>query len=176
MFAYNLGFYLEEYAGNNGELPPRQRRTRNTVYFATIEKGNSLINSLIEYRRLSEIGLVIVDELHMLGDRSRGIVLESLLTKLMYVNDNIQIVGMSATIGNLSDISKFLKAEVYENQKRPVKLLEFIKVGADIFSVDRRENKLFLPIKASFKVCLKIISDLFMKLINFSHIFRVLLP
>lgn len=48
----------------------------------------------------------------------------------------IQIVGMSATIGNLSEISQFLNADVYTRGFRPVELKEYIKCGRDILQIN----------------------------------------
>ncbi|TMW42120.1 hypothetical protein DOY81_012796, partial [Sarcophaga bullata] len=66
----------------------------------------------------------------------RGAYLEALLTKILYINANIQIVGMSATIGNLSEISEFLNADVYTRGFRPVELKEYIKCGRDILEIN----------------------------------------
>lgn len=59
---FYLGFHLEEYAANKGRYPPLKRRMRRSLYICTIEKANSLINSLIENNRMAELGIIVVDE------------------------------------------------------------------------------------------------------------------
>lgn len=81
-FAVALEFLVEEYAAGKGNYPPRQRRRKNSVFICTIEKALGLMNSLIENDRTDEIGLIVIDELHLLGDGSRGACLETLLTKI----------------------------------------------------------------------------------------------
>ncbi|XP_013106614.2 helicase POLQ-like [Stomoxys calcitrans] len=135
-FAINLDFIVEEYTAGKGRCPPVARRKRKSIFIASIEKGSVLFDSLIEAQRANEIGLVVVDELHLIGERGRGATLEAFLTKIMYLNAKIQIVGMSATIGNLSEISQFLKADVYTRGFRPVELKEYIKCGKDILQIN----------------------------------------
>ena len=75
---------------------------------ATIEKANSLVNRLMEEGQLDMIGCVVLDKLHMLGDQSRGYLLELWLTKILYVSGSaVQIIGMSATLPNLNDLSSW---------------------------------------------------------------------
>ncbi|KAI5643584.1 DEAD/DEAH box helicase domain-containing protein [Phthorimaea operculella] len=128
-FAVKLDFLVEEYAAGKGHIPPKKRRNKNSIFVATIEKGLALVRSLIEENRLDELGLVVVDELHLIGEPGRGATLETLLSTILFSNKNIQIVGMSATIGNLPELASFLKAEVFQREFRPVELTEYVKLG-----------------------------------------------
>ncbi|KAI0207281.1 Helicase POLQ-like [Lamellibrachia satsuma] len=134
-FGLALDFLVEEYAGSKGQMPPRRRR-KNCLYVATIEKANSLISSLIEDGRIDSVGLLVVDELHMLGEGgSRGAVLEMSLVKVMHASADTQVIGMSATLSNISDLQTFLNADVYRNDFRPVALQEFVKFDDNIYQV-----------------------------------------
>ncbi|XP_043519915.1 DNA polymerase theta [Frieseomelitta varia] len=130
--------------GFMGGVVPSGGFAATHIAIATIEKANSLVNHLMEENELINLGAVIIDELHLVGDPNRGYLLELLLTKLKYMtfrneNINIQLIGMSATLPNLSILAKWLEAELYKTEFRPVPLNEQCKIGKNIY-----DNKLCL--------------------------------
>ncbi|XP_074565054.1 helicase and polymerase-containing protein TEBICHI [Curcuma longa] len=124
-----FGKHVRSFYGNQGggALPKD-----TSVAVCTIEKANSLINRLLEESRLSELGIIVIDELHMVADQHHGYLLELLLTKLRYAAGEgstdlssgersggssgeggsahgLQIVGMSATMPNVAAVADWLQ-------------------------------------------------------------------
>lgn len=56
--------------------------------------------------------------------------------------EDIQIVGMSATIGNIDELATFLKAYVFKKNFRPVELKEYIKLKDTIYKIDWTANSI----------------------------------
>jgi len=67
---------------------------------------NETMDAMMTFQKswIYEIGLVVSDEIHLIGDSGRGPTLEMILTRLKtgYVGKKPQIVGLSATISNSS--------------------------------------------------------------------------
>ena len=73
------------------------------IAVCTIEKANSLLNRLLEENKvLSSLGIVVVDEMHMIGDPHRGYLLELFLTKIRYIAG---CDGKTETIGNEGNLA-----------------------------------------------------------------------
>ncbi|XP_009293682.1 DNA polymerase theta [Danio rerio] len=128
------------------------------VAVCTIEKANGLVNRLIEEDKLDLLGTVVVDELHMVGDSGRGYLLELLLTKIRYIaqktatrnsgqstSTGVQIIGMSATLPNLDLLARWLSAELYSTNYRPVPLMEWVKIGTNIYDGSLNLVRQFTP-------------------------------
>ena len=59
----------------------------------------------------------------MLSDDNRGFILEVILSKIKYsMKEKTQIIGMSATLPNISDLATWLGAALYTTTYRPVNL------------------------------------------------------
>ena len=95
----------------------------------TTEKLDSLIRHRVAW--LSEIKLVVIDEIHLLNDASRGPTLEVIIT-LLKLLISPQIIGLSATIGNPQILAKWLEATLVEDSWRPVELHKGIATSGDV--------------------------------------------
>jgi helicase len=85
----------------------------------TSEKLDSLLRHKVSW--LQEVKTVVVDEIHLLNDATRGPTLEIILT-LLKTLINPQIIGLSATIGNPEELAAWLEAELVQDDWRPVEL------------------------------------------------------
>ena len=95
---------------------------KSDILILTNERMDSLIRHGPEW--IDDIGLVIADEVHLIGDQDRGPTLEMILTKMKKLESTPQIVGLSATITNADEISEWLDSTLVENDWRPVPLSE----------------------------------------------------
>ncbi|KAF5858045.1 hypothetical protein ETB97_004942 [Aspergillus alliaceus] len=96
------------------------------IAVCTIEKANSLINTSIEECSIGNLGIVILDELHMLDDEHRGYLLELMVTKLLLLQQDIQIIGMSATLSNTELLAEWMNAHYYISTYRPIPIDEYL--------------------------------------------------
>ena len=87
---------------------------------------NEKLDSLIRHRApwLYDVGLVVADEVHLLGDGHRGPTLEVVLTRLMAMKSGLRLLALSATIPNAGEIAEWLGARLIESDWRPVPLRE----------------------------------------------------
>jgi helicase len=92
------------------------------IIILTNEKLDSLLRQGVTW--LTNVGLFISDEIHLIGDADRGPVLEMVLTKIKKFYYSSQIVGLSATVTNSADISDWLECKLIESTWRPTRLIE----------------------------------------------------
>ena len=95
----------------------------------TYEKLNSIM--VRNPQLVRNIGVLIIDELQIISDPSRGPSLEIILTKIMSENNAVQIIGLSATIPNADDLAKWLDAKLVTSDKRLVELREGVINAGD---------------------------------------------
>ena len=94
------------------------------IIIVTPEKLDSLIRHNKNF--IDDVGLLIVDEIHLLNDEKRGPTLEIILTIFKSRYSSVRIIGLSATIGNTEELSNWLEAILIEDDWRPVKLEQHV--------------------------------------------------
>jgi len=86
------------------------------------EKFNQLLIKNLDI--LSQVNLIVLDELQMIADPSRGAVLELALTKIKSSKYSPQILGLSAVLKDADQLSSWLGCELLLEKSRLVELLQ----------------------------------------------------
>ena len=122
---------------STGDLESKGRNlAKYDIVVCTSEKADSLLRHNADW--IYDVKIVVADEIHLLNDLSRGPTLEVILARFRLMQD-IQIIGLSATIKNAWEIAKWLDAELIESEWRPVPLKEGILFGRKIYFSDGSE-------------------------------------
>ncbi len=97
---------------------------RYDIIVSTNEKADSLLRHKAPW--MSELTLVVADEIHLLTEHQRGPTLEVVLTRLTEINAKIQVLALSATVSNAGEVGEWLHAGSVTTDWRPVPLREGI--------------------------------------------------
>ncbi len=106
------------------------------IVITTSEKMDSLLRHRVLW--VNSVATVVIDEVHMLNDISRGPTLEILMTKLLHLNS--QFICLSATIKNAGEIAEWINADLVESDYRPVQLKEGVFYDNNIFFENEKEE------------------------------------
>ena len=110
---------------------------KHDIIVATSEKTDSLLRNRTPW--LSQVTCMVLDEVHLIGSDNRGATLEMVITKLRYANPQMQIIGLSATIGNPDQLAEWLGADLVTSSWRPVDLRQGVYYDGKIhFSETKR--------------------------------------
>ncbi len=107
------------------------------ILVMTNEKMDSIIRHGSDW--VDSIGMVIVDEIHLIGDQDRGPTLEMILTKLKFFEKRPQIIALSATISNAKELADWLDCTLVQNDWRPVPLYEGVFDGGNVIMQDGKQ-------------------------------------
>ena len=105
----------------------------------TAEKLDSLIRHHSPW--LSHVSCVIIDEIHLLNDVERGPTLEILITVLKKLLKNVQLIGLSATIGNPLELATWLEATLIQDNWRPVPLKKGTLFGNELQFIEENTQE-----------------------------------
>jgi helicase len=71
---------------------------------------------------LSNLGVVLIDEIHMIDDEDRGTRLNGLIKRVKHLYPKTQIIGLSATVKNPDFLATEFNMKLVEYSERPVPL------------------------------------------------------
>ena len=81
---------------------------KSDIMVCTSEKLDSLIRTRSSI--MDKIGIVITDEFHLINDPGRGPTLEIVLSRIRHRKPDVQIIALSATVGNSEELANGLDA------------------------------------------------------------------
>jgi helicase len=125
------------------------------VVVATSEKVDSLIRNGAPW--LDDVTCVVSDEVHLVDDPGRGPTLEVTLAKLRKLNPGLQVVALSATVGNAGEIADWLDAELVESDWRPIDLRTGVHYGDAVNFADGSQRE--VPVGGGQKPTAALVGD-----------------
>ncbi|EHQ35412.1 ATP-dependent DNA helicase [Methanoplanus limicola] len=130
---------------------------RNEIIIATSEKVDSLLRNGAGW--MKSVSCLVLDEAHLIDSPDRGATLEMVITKLRYLNPEMQIIALTATIGNPRVFAGWLNATLVKSDWRPVDLKEGIFYRNSIFFGEELKEITPVTKHEDVNLCLDCIKD-----------------
>ncbi len=138
----NLGRKIKVALSTGDSKEKKEKLEDADVIFLTNESMDA--NMAFQKDWIYDIGLVVSDEIHLIGDNTRGPTLEIILTRFKsgFIGKNPpKIIGLSATISNSNELADWLNCELIESTFRRVPLSEAVYSRHIITNQDREETE-----------------------------------
>eukprot|EP00366_Plasmodium_knowlesi_P002530 XP_002260027.1 helicase, putative [Plasmodium knowlesi strain H] len=115
------------------------------IAICTYEQANIILNIIIK-NNLKCNYIFVIDEIHYMNDSHRGVFIESMLTKIKYIQKNcesifkIRVYGFSATLSNVHQIGEWLDAKVHVSKEKLQNIKHLYKINNAIYKdIDGKE-------------------------------------
>jgi len=95
---------------NSDTNPEAKEWDENRILILTNESLDSKTRSSDAPDWLSKVSIIVVDEVHLIGQEGRGGKLESMLMRFSRINPDARIVCLSATFENSNSLAKWIKS------------------------------------------------------------------
>ena len=128
-----FGFRVKKFTGDH--TLSASELSESDIIITTPEKMDASSRQWKSKKFLREIGLVIIDEVHLLG-MDRGPVLESVVSRLRFLSkqfdEHIRVVALTTAVANPQDLANWLDVPDcaiynFSPENRPVKLVTHVK-------------------------------------------------
>jgi len=132
-YGLDVGVSTGNYESDGGWLAGKD------LIVATSEKVDSLVRNDAPW--LEDLSCVVADEVHLVDDGERGPTLEVTLAKLRSLNPALQLVALSATIGNAAELAEWLDAALVDSTWRPIELRKGVHYGDALHLEDGSQTR-----------------------------------
>jgi helicase len=133
-FGLSVGVSTGNYESDGSRL------SDNDIVVATSEKVDSLVRNGADW--IDDLACVVADEVHLVDDDHRGPTLEVTLAKLRQRVNALQVVALSATVGNADELADWLDAELVDSDWRPIDLKTGVHYGQALHYDDGTQAEL----------------------------------
>jgi helicase len=115
---YEVGIFTGEYGQRQAYPVPFERAQ---VLIMTPERLDACTRHWrAHWGWIPQVSLLVVDELHLLGERGRGPRLEGALMRVRRLNPFLQLLCLSATLGNRAELAEWLGGVHFASSWKPI--------------------------------------------------------
>lgn len=142
-----LGLRVERLSGDHAI--DIQKASEADLWVSTTEKFEAICRASSLRAALSEVGCLVVDEIHLLGEPGRGPLLEALLARVRGKGSPVRLLGLSATAANADEIASWLGAHSVHVTWRPSRLtwqVPLIPAGKDLRTQQLARTRMVIEI------------------------------
>ncbi len=104
------------------------------IIVATYEAYDWILRSK-QYKKMGDVGCLVVDEVQLLADEERGQELDGIIARTRKVFPRCQVIALSATIGNPEELASDLDLKLVHYDHRPIPLERHLVI------TEKEENK-----------------------------------
>ncbi len=146
--ALNIPWRLESRTGDSSSsIKAKQLRSLPTALVTTPESLALMLSHTLLLESLSKLQCVVVDEWHELLGTKRGIQTELLLARLRKLNPQLQVWGLSATLGNLEHAADCLSGA----NGSPMQIIQGVSKKIDSTCFDHSQTDRSLSVVGSYR-------------------------
>lgn len=137
-----------------GEDAPNELLAKYNLWICTTEKYESILRRQSANKITNQVYTIVIDEVHLLADKTRGALIESIIARIKDRAPYPRLIGLSATLENDEEFAGWFNARVLKSIWKPNSLnKEVIPYQADkredFWIIEkRREQKLIETLRS----------------------------
>lgn len=102
-----------------GEDAHNELLSERNIWICTTEKFESILRRKSALKVTNQIYTIVIDEIHLLADKSRGPLLESIIARIKDSAPFPRVIGLSATLENDEEFAGWFNARVLKSTWKP---------------------------------------------------------